>query len=74
MAPRDVDCEGFDLTYTRIASDKSTSMSNISTMLENDVDKKVDNAIEAFLRSLSQIGPELMSVRLLGTIIRRFTL
>ena len=41
-------------------------------MLENDVDKKVDSAIEAFLRSLSQIGPELMSVRSLGTVILRF--
>jgi hypothetical protein len=58
-----VDCEGFDLTYTRIASDKSSSLGNIPSVLENDVDKKVDGAIEAFLRSLSQIGPELMSVR-----------
>lgn len=61
VAPRDVDCEGFDLTYTRIASDKSSSLGNIPSVLENDVDKKVDGAIEAFLRSLSQIGPELMS-------------
>ena len=30
--------------------------------MENDVDKKVDDAIESFLRKLSQIGPELMSV------------
>ena len=47
-------------------------MSNISSMLENDVDKKVDSAIEAFLRSLSQIGPELMSVRSMDTFILRF--
>ena len=30
--------------------------------MENDVDKKVDDSIEYFLRKLSQIGPELMSV------------
>lgn len=30
--------------------------------LENDVDRKVDDAIEGFLRNLSQIGPELLSV------------
>jgi len=29
--------------------------------LENDIDQKVDDAIEAFLRTLSQIGPELLS-------------
>jgi hypothetical protein len=63
VAPRDVDCEGLDLTYTRIATDKASSLGNLPSMLENDVDKKVDSAIEAFLRSLSQIGPELMSVR-----------
>ena len=63
-----MDCEGFDLTYTRIASDKSSSLGNIPSVLENDVDKKVDGAIEAFLRSLSQIGPELMSVRRLESL------
>jgi len=57
VAPRDVHCEGFDLTYTRIASDSE----NRSNRLEFDVDKKVDDAIESFLRSLSQIGPELLS-------------
>eukprot|EP00978_Attheya_sp_CCMP212_P012964 scaffold32351_cov60-Attheya_sp.AAC.2 len=57
VAPRDVHCEGFDLTYTRIASDSE----NKSNRLEFDVDKKVDDAIESFLRSLSQIGPELLS-------------
>ena len=30
-------------------------------MQENDIDRKVDDAIELFLRSLSQIGPELLS-------------
>ena len=29
--------------------------------IENDVDRKVDDAIETFLRSLSQVGPELLS-------------
>lgn len=29
--------------------------------LENDIDQKVDNAIESFLRTLTQIGPELLS-------------
>ena len=28
----------------------------------SDIDKKVDDAIESFLQSLSQIGPELLSV------------
>ena len=67
VAPRDVECEGFDLTYTRIASDKAASShpnsNSAPSALENDVDKKVDDAIESFLRSLSQIGPELLSVR-----------
>ena len=61
VTPRDVECEGFDLTYTRIASDKMASPSPHSN-LENDVDKKVDDAISSFLLSLSQIGPELLSV------------
>jgi len=39
-----------------------------------DVDKKVDDAIEAFLRSLSQIGPELLQGCLtLGFFERRAT-
>lgn len=54
------------MTYTRIASSKpaqrATSSSTPSYSLENDVDRKVDDAIESFLRSLSQIGPELLSV------------
>jgi hypothetical protein len=29
--------------------------------LNTDVDQKVDDAIESFLRTLSQIGPELLS-------------
>ncbi len=59
MSPRDVECEGFDfLTYPRIASTPS-SPSN----LNYDVDKKVDESIQNFLMKLSQIGPELLSVR-----------
>jgi hypothetical protein len=61
VTPRDVECEGFDVTYTRIASDKMAAPSPHSN-LENDVDKKVDDAISSFLLSLSQIGPELLSV------------
>jgi hypothetical protein len=67
VAPRDVECEGFGITYPRIASDNKSSRpagtASIPDPLENDVDKKVDDAIESFLRKLSQIGPELMSVR-----------
>jgi hypothetical protein len=65
VTPRDIECEGFDLTYTRIASDHITRKQTPSSYspMENDVDKKVDDAIESFLRSLSQIGPELLSVR-----------
>ena len=62
VVPHDVECEGFGITYTRIACDKTVLASPPSSM-ENDVDKKVDDSIESFLRSLIQIGPELMSVR-----------
>jgi hypothetical protein len=62
------------LTYTRIAGDKSSGTNRAGgggggtshpTAMENDIDQKVDDAIESFLRSLSQIGPELLSVSLL---------
>lgn len=53
MTPRDVCCEGFSLTYPRIAESSSA--------LSAGVDQKVDDAIESFLRTLSQIGPELLS-------------
>ena len=49
VTPQDVDLEGFDFTYARIAN-------------EIKIEKRVDDAIESFLRSLSQIGPELMNV------------
>jgi len=53
VTPRDVGCEGFSLTYPRIAESSSA--------LSAGVDQKVDDAIESFLRTLSQIGPELLS-------------
>jgi hypothetical protein len=65
VTPRDVECEGFNLTYTRIASDRHQKVSSqppSSHSLNTDVDQKVDDAIESFLRTLSQIGPELLSV------------
>ena len=49
VTPQDIDLEGFGFTYTRIAN-------------EVKIEKRVDDAIESFLRSLSQIGPELLSV------------
>jgi hypothetical protein len=46
------------LTYPRIASTPSSP-----STLDYDVDKKVDESIQSFLMTLSQIGPELLSVR-----------
>lgn len=52
-------CEGLNLTYTRIADDKSTEK---RTSQQYDyLDKILDDSIEKFLRSLVQIGPELLS-------------
>jgi len=54
IAPRDVHCELFELTYSRIAADGSGKT--------NYLDTKVDDSIDNFLRShLYQIGPELLS-------------
>jgi len=67
VSPQDVHCEGFDMTYTRIANDISSSTSTMPTNNNNDhqhhhfLDKKVDESIENFLQSLTQIGPELLS-------------
>jgi hypothetical protein len=64
VTPCDVQCEDFGITYSKISSDresKSSLASPSSFSIENDVDRKVDDAIESFLRSLSQIGPELLS-------------
>jgi len=58
VSPRDVECEAFQfLTYPRIAS-MASSPSNLSY----DVDQKVNESIQCFLKKLSQIGPELLSV------------
>ena len=62
VTPRDVQCEGFDLTYPRIASDKMSATPSAHSSLAFDVDKKVDDAIGSFLLTLSQIGPELLCV------------
>lgn len=65
VTPRDVRCEGFDLTYTRIATAEGTgSQGRIGVggiIMESDLDRRVDDSIEAFLRSLTQIGPDLLS-------------
>jgi hypothetical protein len=58
VQPRDVECEGFNLTYPRIVSDKTSGLPS----LNNTMDKKVDDGIGSFLLTLSQIGPELLSV------------
>lgn len=72
MTPRDVECEGFNVTYTRIAGGSNSNIAANNnkvtavaphSLLESDIDRKVDESIESFLRSLSQIGPELLSVR-----------
>jgi Autophagy-related protein 101 len=63
VKPYDVECEGFNLMYPKIANEKLSSLPGAAAVLENDVDLKVDTAITNFLSSLSQIGPELLSVR-----------
>ena len=66
VVPQDVHCEGFDLTYTRIAEtgagNNGTGEKNSNPILgeKRNVDKKVNDAIELFLRSLSHVGPELL--------------
>lgn len=83
VAPEDVECEGFDVTYTRISTGENhhhhhknnhSATASSSRPLDphhpsnninnnnNDIDQKVNQAIETFLKSLSQIGPELLSV------------
>jgi hypothetical protein len=84
VEPQDVTCEGFgDLTYTRIASSRfrlssfsvpiNTTSTNSalhkSLLPQDDLDERVDQAVDTFLRSLSQIGPELLSVRAYDIII-----
>lgn len=60
VTPYDVECEGFNLTYPRIASDKLSAIPSAPS-LEYGVDKKVDDSISSFLLTLTQIGPELLS-------------
>lgn len=50
VSPVDVFCEGFDLTYAKMAGGGRSA-----------TDVIVDEAIEKFLRRLTQIGPELLS-------------
>lgn len=66
VTPKDVECEDFNMTYARIANNHHSQVpnkvsGNVIHSLENDIDQKVDDAIESFLRTLSQIGPELLS-------------
>jgi len=87
VAPHDVDCESFQITYTRIATDDDNpflvnpsshqpyqyshshhhaSMQqqqqtyNLHTQ-KSDLERRVDESIETFLRTLTPIGPELMA-------------
>lgn len=67
VAPRDVECEGLELTYPRIASSSSGGgmggnvvmpTAGPSSALDYDVDRRVDEAIQTFLvHGVSQIGP-----------------
>ena len=69
VAPQDVHCECFDMTYTRIANDSQSTgaggIPSISASMISEsnyfLDQKVDDSIEHFLKSLKQIGPELLS-------------
>jgi Autophagy-related protein 101 len=64
VIPEDVECEGFNLSYARIADGSSTSDDASSNVRQrsNGITSDVDQAIDHFLQhSLSQIGPELMS-------------
>ena len=111
VAPYDVQCESFQLTYTRIATDADsppivnnnrTSSSRTSSSLsssprqylykqqhqfqkqqqqqqhpssyhKSDLDRKVDDSIETFLRTLTPIGPELMAGNLMISFFERRT-
>lgn len=60
VKPIDVECEGLNITYTRISGNENSG-TTLNPHVESIIDKKVDDAIESFLQSLSQIGPELLS-------------
>ena len=86
VAPHDVECESFQITYTRIATDNDNPFLVNASMQQpyqnshnhqqqqqnvhqaynlhsqkSDLERKVDESIETFLRSLTPIGPELMA-------------
>mmetsp|Transcript_4964 Transcript_4964/g.11018 ORF Transcript_4964/g.11018 Transcript_4964/m.11018 type:complete len:252 (-) Transcript_4964:365-1120(-) len=92
VAPQDVQCESFQTTYTRIATDdpmppvQSTTRNTFSHydqqfpqnqpqqsyhQVKSDLDRRVDDSIETFIRTLSPIGPELMSGRLTVSFFER---
>lgn len=61
VIPHDVHCEGFNLTYARIATGETNKNNNNSSNIGcSDVERKINHAIEVFLRSLSHVGPELL--------------
>ena len=64
VAPRDVPCEGFNLTYAKIGVDRTDTGNPMKGQVREEpdsVDNIVDEAIEKFLRRLIPIGPELLS-------------
>ena len=78
VAPHDVHCESFNMTYTRIATDNDIDVLQLSSPTnryshqaqqqhhatynqKSELDRKVDDAIEHFMRTLTPIGPELMA-------------
>lgn len=87
VAPHDVQCESFQLSYTRIATDNDDSSSYSSPHVRpsssssrrpqqqhyNNHFDKVDDSIETFLRALTPIGPELMAGNLAVSFFERRT-
>lgn len=90
VAPHDVNCESFQTTYTRIATDhdppplnqyssQSRAMAGrehpyaqqLPAYHKSDLDRKVDDSIETFLRALTPIGPELMAGNLAVSFFER---
>ena len=73
VAPHDVHCESFNMTYTRIATDNDIDVLRLSSPMnryshqsqshhatynqKSELDRKVDDAIEHFMRTLTPIGP-----------------
>ena len=87
VAPHDVQCESFQLSYTRIATDNDDTSSYSSPHVRpsssssrrpqqqhyNNHFDKVDDSIETFLRALTPIGPELMAGNLAVSFFERRT-